>query len=248
MLYLFFPRLMPHTIKLFENHEKRLQQLQHDAMIGKEQVACAVCYENQEASKLATKESEVRLSDTLLSPDKTPTPFSAEECNVSLTDNNISGRQTKSSEKGQLRRRKKNSSSDSDDSNPTPVEDTREWSDPDPVQNDEWLDYLQRSMEEVMAGDLSCLLKPPLVAVATAPLVRDNASAKVIEYVASLLSIPFVIEDITSDNITTLIETYLESRIIDQIIQGTRILLTDHSTKMVSQFYNHVLYCIFLIN
>jgi fused-like protein len=132
--------------------------------------------------------------------------------------------------------RKSPVTSDSSDCD-TPVEEEREWCDPNPTQNDEWLDYLQRSMEEVMAGDLSCLLKPPLVAVATAPLSRRNASPKVIEYVACLLSIPFAIEDITSDNVTTLFDTYLESKIVDLILQGTKTLVTDRTTEEVCHFY-----------
>ncbi|KAF4526823.1 hypothetical protein B566_EDAN017284 [Ephemera danica] len=163
--------------------------------------------------------------EALLSPNKTPTPCTINDLKPSEhSERNYGSRKYTINTVG----------SDSSDCD-TPVEEEREWCDPNPTQNDEWLDYLQRSMEEVMAGDLSCLLKPPLVAVATAPLSRRNASPKVIEYVACLLSIPFVIEDITSDNVATLFDTYLESKIIDLIIQGTRTLVTDRTTDQPPQ-------------
>lgn len=45
-----------------------------------------------------------------------------------------------------------------------------------------------------MGGQLECLRNHNLVSVVVAPLRNCNASCRVLEYVASMLSLPFVID------------------------------------------------------
>lgn len=45
-----------------------------------------------------------------------------------------------------------------------------------------------------MTGQLDCLRNHNLVSVVVAPLRNPNASSHVLEYVAKMLSLPFVVE------------------------------------------------------
>ncbi|XP_059487981.1 serine/threonine-protein kinase 36 [Neocloeon triangulifer] len=101
----------------------------------------------------------------------------------------------------------------------------------DEVQNFEWQDYLQRSMEEVIGGDLSCLLRPPLVRVATAPLLRRTASARVLDSVACLLMLPLVCADL-KPKVSTLLEALAESNVVDQLVQGLWSLLAEKNSDL----------------
>lgn len=49
-------------------------------------------------------------------------------------------------------------------------------------------------LQELMTGQLDCLRNHNLVSVVVAPLRNSNASCKVLEYVANMLSLPFVVD------------------------------------------------------
>ncbi|XP_065344263.1 serine/threonine-protein kinase 36 [Cloeon dipterum] len=100
------------------------------------------------------------------------------------------------------------------------------------VQNFEWLDYLHRSMEEVFNHDLSCVFKPPLVKVATSPLLKRNFSPQVYNSVACLLILPFITEDRNSTRLKTLLESYAESNVVDLLVQGMWTLLAKKKSEL----------------
>lgn len=75
---------------------------------------------------------------------------------------------------------------------------------PGPIENDEWLVFLQRSMEEVMEGDIESMLLPSFVDVVVGPLRNPHASCRVIEYIASLLSLPFAKDDVSREETDSL--------------------------------------------
>lgn len=47
--------------------------------------------------------------------------------------------------------------------------------------------------QELLSGQLDCLKNTNLVSVVIAPLRNYNASPKVLEYVANMLALPFVV-------------------------------------------------------
>lgn len=68
-----------------------------------------------------------------------------------------------------------------------------------PIVNEEWIVFLQRSMEEVMNGEMTSLLQPNLANIIVSPSRNSNASPKVIGFVANLLCLPFVIKNVPDD-------------------------------------------------
>lgn len=67
-----------------------------------------------------------------------------------------------------------------------------------PIENDEWLAFLHRSMQEILDGELDSLKQQNLVSIIVAPLRNSKASPKVLESVAQLLSLPLVLGSPTS--------------------------------------------------
>jgi hypothetical protein len=70
-----------------------------------------------------------------------------------------------------------------------------------PIESDEWLAFLQRTMEEVMDGDVDAMQQCNFVGVVVSPLRNPGASSRVMEYVACLLSLPFVVNDVIEEEV-----------------------------------------------
>jgi len=71
-----------------------------------------------------------------------------------------------------------------------------------PIESDEWLAFLQRTMEEVMDGDFEAMLQCSFVGVVVSPLRNPGASCRVVEYVACLLSLPFVVNNVSEEEVS----------------------------------------------
>lgn len=71
-----------------------------------------------------------------------------------------------------------------------------------PIVNEEWIVFLQRTIEEIMGGEVTSLLQSNLANIIVSPLRNSNASPKVLSYVANLLSLPFVVKGISDNSIT----------------------------------------------
>ncbi|XP_049959679.1 serine/threonine-protein kinase fused isoform X1 [Schistocerca serialis cubense] len=96
-----------------------------------------------------------------------------------------------------------------------------------PIENEEWLVFLQHSMEEVMDGDLESLLLESFLGMVMAPLRNPLASCRVVEYVACLLSLPFSLDEIGDDEIDTLEQIYADVRVIPNFVLAS-VLLARH--------------------
>lgn len=73
---------------------------------------------------------------------------------------------------------------------------------PSPLETEEWLAFLQQSMEEVMEGDLEAIGQKSFIAMVTKALISHGASCRVTEYIASLLSLPFVCDAVSQPELT----------------------------------------------
>ncbi|XP_053679101.1 serine/threonine-protein kinase fused [Anopheles nili] len=92
-----------------------------------------------------------------------------------------------------------------------------------PIENEEWLAFLQRSMQEVLDGELESLKQQNFVCIIVAPLRNNRASAKVIENVAHLLSLPLAIN--TPPTILhNIINVYGELKLVPNLVYASKLL------------------------
>lgn len=95
-----------------------------------------------------------------------------------------------------------------------------------PIENEEWIAFLQRSMEEVMEGEVGSLLQQNCVSVFVSPLRNPAAGCRVVEYVACLLSLPFVIS-LTKDTLERIAQVYLDVRVVPNLVYALKLLMSE---------------------
>ncbi|XP_076388520.1 STKc_STK36 domain-containing protein fused isoform X1 [Megachile rotundata] len=95
-----------------------------------------------------------------------------------------------------------------------------------PIENEEWIAFLQRSMEEVMEGEVGSLLQQNCVSVFVSPLRNPAAGCRVVEYVACLLSLPFVVS-ITKDTLEKIAQVYLDVRVVPNLVYALKLLMSE---------------------
>nr|CAD7570829.1 unnamed protein product [Timema californicum] len=94
-----------------------------------------------------------------------------------------------------------------------------------PIESEEWLVFLQRNMEEVMAGDVDSLMQSSCVKVVLGPLRNPSAHSRVVEYVACLLSLPFVVGSISQEDIDCIMQAYLEVKVVPNLIYASKLFV-----------------------
>ncbi|XP_051157218.1 serine/threonine-protein kinase fused [Leptopilina boulardi] len=93
-----------------------------------------------------------------------------------------------------------------------------------PIENEEWVAFLQKSMEEIMDGEIGSLLQENCVSVFVSPLRNPAVGSQVIEYVACLLALPFVAK-ISSSNLELIQKVYLDVRVVPNLVHGLKLLM-----------------------
>lgn len=101
--------------------------------------------------------------------------------------------------------------------------------DAQPIENEEWAASLQSSIEEAIDGDISMLLQKNCLILFTSPLKNPGASSECIELTANLLSLPFVLESVTSDDLDQLHKVYLEVKVVPDLVYAIKLLSMDRS-------------------
>ncbi|XP_050452311.1 serine/threonine-protein kinase fused isoform X2 [Cataglyphis hispanica] len=97
-----------------------------------------------------------------------------------------------------------------------------------PIENEEWVAFLQRSMEEVMEGEIDSLLQQNCVSVFVSPLRNPAAGCRVVEYVACLLSLPFTVS-ISKENLKKIERVYLDVRVVPNLVYAIKLLMSERS-------------------
>ncbi|KOC66603.1 Serine/threonine-protein kinase fused [Habropoda laboriosa] len=97
-----------------------------------------------------------------------------------------------------------------------------------PIENEEWIAFLQRSMEEIIDGEVGSLLQQNCVSVFVSPLRNPAAGCRVVEYVACLLSLPFVIS-VTKDSLEKITRVYLDVRVVPNLVYSLKLLMSERS-------------------
>lgn len=92
-----------------------------------------------------------------------------------------------------------------------------------PIENEEWIVFLQRSMEEIMDGEIGSLLQQNCVSVFVSPLRNPAAGCRVLEYVACLLSLPFVVP-VSPEDLNSIRNVYLEVRVVPNLVYALKLL------------------------
>ncbi|XP_050068796.1 serine/threonine-protein kinase fused isoform X1 [Anopheles maculipalpis] len=92
-----------------------------------------------------------------------------------------------------------------------------------PIENEEWLAFLQRSIQEVLDGELESLKQQNFVCIIVAPLRNRRASAKVVENVAHLLSLPLAISTPPSI-LRDIINVYGELKLVPNLVYASKLL------------------------
>ncbi|XP_065364847.1 serine/threonine-protein kinase fused [Calliphora vicina] len=97
-----------------------------------------------------------------------------------------------------------------------------------PIENDEWLAFLHRSMQEVLDGELESLKQQNLVSIIVAPLRNSKAIPKVVDSVVQLLSLPFVLNE--SLCIIELIKmVYIDVKLVPNLMYASKLLIYQRS-------------------
>nr|CAD7407869.1 unnamed protein product [Timema poppensis] len=94
-----------------------------------------------------------------------------------------------------------------------------------PIESEEWLVFLQRNMEEVMVGDVDSLMQSSCVKVVLGPLRNPSAHSRVVEYVACLLSLPFVVGSISQEDIDCIMQAYLDVKVVPNLIYASKLFV-----------------------
>lgn len=92
-----------------------------------------------------------------------------------------------------------------------------------PIENEEWLVFLQKSMQEILDGELDSLKQQNFVSIIVAPLRNCRASAKVIENVAHLLSLPLAI-DAPPAIMHDILSVYAELKLVPNLVYASKLL------------------------
>ncbi|EZA54125.1 hypothetical protein DMN91_001117 [Ooceraea biroi] len=94
-----------------------------------------------------------------------------------------------------------------------------------PIENEEWVAFLQKSMEEIMEGEVDSMLQQNCVSVFVSPLRNPAAGCRVIEYVACLLLLPFTVS-ISKNNLKKIETVYLDVRVVPNLVYAIKLLMS----------------------
>ncbi|XP_064536754.1 serine/threonine-protein kinase fused [Drosophila montana] len=94
-----------------------------------------------------------------------------------------------------------------------------------PIENDEWLAFLHRSIQELLDGEFDSLKQHNLVSIIVAPLRNSKAIPKVLQSVAQLLSLPFVLADqhLVAEAIKGV---YIDVKLVPNLMYACKLLLS----------------------
>ncbi|KZC10450.1 Serine/threonine-protein kinase fused [Dufourea novaeangliae] len=106
------------------------------------------------------------------------------------------------------------------------------------IENEEWIAFLQKSMEEIMDGEMDSLLQQNCVSVFVSPLRNPRASFRVVKYVACLLSLPFVASNCPpKDYLDKIEQVYLDVWVVPNLVFALKLLMSKGSRKPYNRKY-----------
>ncbi|XP_066151858.1 serine/threonine-protein kinase fused isoform X1 [Euwallacea fornicatus] len=94
-----------------------------------------------------------------------------------------------------------------------------------PMEPEEWIVFLQRSIQEVINGEFSSLMQPNLTNIIVSPLRNSNSNSKVSSCVAKLLSIAFIVKETSEETLEQVKKVYLEVKLVPNLMYASKLLL-----------------------
>jgi len=76
----------------------------------------------------------------------------------------------------------------------------------EPIECDEWIEFLKQTIEEVMDGQVEELMQENFVGILVAPLRNPSASSQMVDFIACLLSLPFIVKSVTKEQLVEIKE------------------------------------------
>ncbi|BES97430.1 Protein tyrosine kinase [Nesidiocoris tenuis] len=92
------------------------------------------------------------------------------------------------------------------------------------VEADEWLAFLRRSMEELLDGDHESVIEPTFLNMVCRAL--SIKFPEVIQFTAALLSLPFSLEDITTENLAKIKKVYVDINLISKLVYASKLIIS----------------------
>lgn len=102
-----------------------------------------------------------------------------------------------------------------------------------PIENEEWIAFLHRSMQEIIDGELDSVKQQNLVSIIVTPLRNNKASFKVLENVAQLLSLPLVLYGLSSV-INEVQSVYVKVKLVPNLVYASKLIYSRNLSETAS--------------
>lgn len=97
-----------------------------------------------------------------------------------------------------------------------------------PMETEEWIAFLQKSIQEVFNGEFISLTQTNQTNILISPLRNCNTNAKVLNFIAKLLSLPLIIKGISNDLLHQTKSVYLEIKLVPNLVYASKLLLREY--------------------
>ncbi|XP_054009358.1 serine/threonine-protein kinase fused-like [Hylaeus anthracinus] len=98
--------------------------------------------------------------------------------------------------------------------------------DESPIETEEWVVFLQKSMEEIMNGELDSLLQENCTSVLISPLKNLTVNCRVVKYIACLLSLPFAL-GLQRPILFKIQRVYLDVKVVPNLVYALKVLMSE---------------------
>lgn len=97
-------------------------------------------------------------------------------------------------------------------------------------------------MEEVLSGEIDSLIQENCVSVFVGPLKNPAANCQVVDFIACLLSLPYVVKSVKSEQLDRIQMVYLDTKVVPNLVYSVKLLIAekegnwkDHSALLADE-------------
>ncbi|RZF42642.1 hypothetical protein LSTR_LSTR001437 [Laodelphax striatellus] len=94
---------------------------------------------------------------------------------------------------------------------------------PSPLEIEEWLAFVSQSLKEVLDNEIESMAQKGFVSMFTKALTTYGQSSKVTEYIARLLSLPFVSQTVTEEQMEKIKQVYVEVKAVPNLVYAIKL-------------------------
>lgn len=103
-----------------------------------------------------------------------------------------------------------------------------------PIETEEWIAFLQKSIQEVLSGELICLMQTNQTNIIISPLRNTTTNSRVLNFIAKLLSLPLILRGVSKDNLQKIKMIYLKTKLVPILVHASILLLREHKDEYSS--------------